>query len=45
MINFITRDREIDSDLRRHINEDRLHKCEKHFQPGEMYYCRFVFNL
>ena len=45
MINIITRDREIDSDLRRQINEDRLHICEKHFQPDEMYYCKFIFNL
>ena len=42
MINIITRDREIDSDLRRQINEDRLHICEKHFQPDEMYYCKFI---
>ena len=45
MINIITRDREIDSDLRRQINEDRLHICEKHFQPDEMYYCKFLLNL
>ena len=45
MINIITRDREIDSDLRRQIFEDRLHICEKHFQPGEMYYCKFIINL
>ena len=45
MINIITRDREIDSDLRRQIIEDRLHICEKHFQPDEMYYCKFIFNL
>ena len=45
MINIITRDREIDSDLRRQINEDRLHICEKHFQPVEMYYCKFIFNF
>ena len=37
MINIITRDREIDSDLRRQINEDRPHIREKHFQPDEMY--------
>ena len=45
MINIITRDREIDSDLRRQINEDRLHIREKHFQPDEMYYCKFILNL
>ena len=45
MINIITRDREIDSDLRRQINEDRLHICEKHFQSDEMYYCKFILNL
>ena len=36
MINIITRDREIDSDLRRQINEDRLHICEKHFQANQI---------
>ena len=45
MINIITRDREIDSDFRRQINEDRLHICEKHFQSDEMYYCKFIFTL
>ena len=29
MTNIVTRDREIDSDLRRQINEDTLHICEK----------------
>ena len=45
LINIITRDREIDSDIRRQINEDRLHICEMHFQSDEMYYCKFIFNL
>ena len=31
-LNQITRNRVIDSDLRRQINESKLHVCEKHFQ-------------
>ena len=45
MINIITRDSDIDSDLRWQINDDRLDICEKHFQPDEMYYCKFILNL
>ena len=32
LINVITRDRVIDSDFKRQINENRLHICEKHFK-------------
>lgn len=45
MINSIIRDRVVDSDLRQHNNEDRLHLCEKHIQSDEMYYSKFIFNL
>ena len=44
MINIITRDKEIDSDLRQQTNEDILHMCEKHFQPDEIYQCNFNFG-
>ena len=31
-VNQITRNRVIDADLRRQINERKLHVCEKHFE-------------
>ena len=41
LVNVITRDREINQDLRRQIKEDRLHICERHFNAGDMYYCEY----
>ena len=43
LVNVITRDREIDQDLRRQIKEDRLHICEKHFNTDDMYPCKYCF--
>ena len=31
-VNQITRNRIVDADLRRQINERKLHVCEKHFE-------------
>ena len=42
-MNVITRDREIDKDLRRQVKEDRLHICEKHSNKDEMYHCKYFF--
>ena len=44
MVSVITRDREIDQDLRRKIKEDRLHICEKHFNKDDMYHCKHFFS-
>ena len=32
LVNQITRNRIVDTDLRRQINERKLHVCEKHFE-------------
>jgi hypothetical protein len=36
LLAIITRDRVIDKDLRRQINEGKLHVCEKHFRPEDI---------
>ena len=41
LINVITRDRVIDSDLKRQIDGDRLHISEKHFKE-EIEYCKLI---
>ena len=43
LINVITRERVIDSNLKRQINEDRLHICEKHFKKEETENCKLIF--
>ena len=43
LINIITRDRVIDSNFKRQINEDRLHICEKHFKKDEIEHCKLIF--
>ena len=43
LVNVITRDREIDQDLRRQIKDDRLHICEKHLNTDDMYPCKYFF--
>ena len=36
LINIITRDRQIDSDLQRQIDENRLHTCELHYSEDQL---------
>ena len=43
LVNFITRYKEIDQDLRREIKEDRLNICEKHPSIDDMYHCKCFF--
>ena len=45
LINVVTRERVIDSDLKRQINEKRLLICEKHFKKKEIERCKLVFKL
>ena len=42
LINVITRDRVIDSDLKRQINEDRLHICENYLKKEEIEHCKLI---
>ena len=35
MLNVITRDRVVDSDSRRQINNDKVYNCERDFLPGD----------
>ena len=42
LINVITRDRVIDSDLKKQIDGDRLHISEKHFKKEEIEYCKLI---
>ena len=37
LLNVITKDRVIDSDLKRQIQNDKLSICEKHFLPNQLY--------
>ena len=40
LLSIVTKDRVIDGDLRRQINEDRIHICEKHFKEEQIYHCK-----
>ena len=42
MLNVITRDRVVDSDFRRQINNDKVYICERHFLPGDLYICKSI---
>ena len=45
MLNVITRDRVVDSDFRRQINNDKVYICERHFLPGDLYICKSIIKL
>lgn len=42
LISVILRDRDKDSNLKRQIDNDRLHICEKHFTTDQMYFCKYI---
>ena len=39
-LNVISRDRVVDSDFRRQINNDKVYICERHILPGDLYICK-----
>ena len=41
LIHVITRDRIVDSHLRKLIAGSRLYICEKHFEPSQIYTCKY----
>ncbi len=43
ILNVITRDRVIDTNLKKQIEEDRLYVWEQHFAPNELYYCKYLY--
>ena len=42
MLNIITKDRVIDSNLKNQIDNDSIHICEKHFLITDMYICKYI---
>ena len=40
-VRIVTRDREIDSSLRKQIEQRTLHICERHFQKNLIQTCKF----
>ena len=45
MLNVITRDRVVDSDFRRQINNDIVYICERHFLPGDLFMWKSMIKL
>lgn len=39
----ITRDRVLDSSLKKQIEKDTVHICEKHFTEDQLYTCKCAF--
>ena len=45
MLNIITRDRQVDQNLRKQIANNALHVCERHFNEEDLYYCKYNIVL
>ena len=50
MLQIILRDRVLNTDLQRQIDEDRLHICQDHFRDDQLWICEylvfcFLYNL
>ena len=45
LVNIITKDREIDADLRSQIERKLLHICELHFTEDQVIRCKFKYNF
>ena len=37
--------RELDNDLKRQLEEDTVHTCDKHFHPYEIDTCKYVIQV
>lgn len=46
LINIVTRDRETDENMKRQIENNFLHICQRHFKDDDLYHCEnFVFYI
>ena len=45
LVNIITKDREIDVDLRDKTERKSLHICERHFTEDQVILCKFKYNF
>lgn len=43
LIGIVLRDRVLDENLQRQLDNDRLHICEKHFTDDQLYICKSIF--
>ena len=44
-VRVVTRDREVDASLRKQINENNIHVCEKHFENDLIETCKSILVL
>ena len=44
LISVVTRDRVVDAVLRKQIEENRVHICERHFRQDQLWICKIIFD-